>query len=257
MKHRNLFLIYGLIIIVALAFMSPSRPHAAEEAAAPAADPAAPEGTILGPDQAPVAVTVIPRFDVKDLYGRVIAGADLQDWVVLYCFGNEDTAGEGINWLKQLSLKNFDAKGILYVIVADTSKYHKALFPMVKKQAKGEYEKKLQEFTRELEENGYKYDFKLEDRYVMTLDTSAAVFKLFGIGGQRAIPHVFIVDGNGQVRGHFTQYTDAAPELLKQVLAERDAHKQAAAYQLTMKTRKRQMWKRYALFGAIGWLVFK
>ena len=198
----------------------------------------------------------VPRYDIKDLYGRVIAGRDLEGWIVLYCFGNENTADEGIQWLKQLTLKHFNAEGILYVIVADTSKYHKALFPMVKKQAKSAYESSLANFKKELDEREYKYDFALEDRYIMTLDTGAAVFHLFQIK-DRAIPHVIIMDADHKVRGHYTHYTDTAADLLGQVLAEREAKKKAAEYPLTMKTRKRQMWKRYALLGAVAWLVLR
>ena len=128
-----------------------------QEPAAPQAEPA---GEILGPGQAPVTITQIPRFDVKDLFGRIIFGDDLEGWVILYCFGNEDTAEQGVGWLKKLTLSNFDAEGILYVIIADASRYHKALFPIVKKQAKGAYDEYLQDFRKQLEEKGYAYEFK-------------------------------------------------------------------------------------------------
>jgi len=214
------------------------------------------QGELLGPGQAPVTITDVPRFDIKDLYGRVIAGKDLEGWIVLYCFGNEDTAEQGISWIKKLTLPHFNAEGILYVIVADTSKYHKALFPMVKKQAKGAYEENLADYTKELAEKGYEYNFKLEDRYIMTLDTGAAVFDLFQIE-DRKIPHVFIMDGSHTVRGHFTEYNEDAAKLLSDVIAERAAQKLADEYQLTMNVRKRQMWKRYALIGGVAWLLIK
>lgn len=249
------------LFVALLVFACTAAPAAAQPAEQPAVQsaPAAaaqPAEQTLGPGQAPVSITAIPRFDIKDLYGRIVSAQDLDGWIVLYCFGNEDTAELGISWLKKLTLDHFNAQGILYVIVADTSKYHKALFPMVKKKAKSAYEENLANYTKELEEKGYNYDFKLEDRYVMTLDTAAKVFDLFRIK-DRGIPHIFMLDGAHTVRGHFTEYNQDAAKLLGDIIAERDAKKLAEQYQLSMQVRKRQMWKRYAIIGGAAWLLLK
>ncbi|MFA6449585.1 MAG: hypothetical protein WCX65_08960 [bacterium] len=214
----------------------------------------APQAAAVAPAQpAPVEIPKIaPPFDFKDIYGRVIKAEDLKNWVVVYGFGNEHNADTGIEWIKNLTLAHPNVKGVLYVIVADASKYDKLMYPLVKRVVKQEYKKKLVDIRNEFKEKGLPVDFVLEDRYMMTLDLKADIFNLFGISDSRDIVHFFIVDGNRNVRAHFTEYNQAASDLFGQVIAERDAKQ---AYQMKTHKRKKNMFRRYALAGAAVWLV--
>ncbi len=214
---------------------------AAEEAA-----PAAAESTSQAGPQADIPA-VVPDFDFKDVYGRVVKAEDLKNWIVVYGFGNEKNAETAIGWLEELTFSNPNAEGILYVSVADASKYQKIMYPFVKKVAKEEYKKKIGSIKRKFVERGIECKFVPEDRYMLTLDTKADIFELFGIDGHKNVPHIFIVDGNRNVLAHFTEYTEAVPAALSKALAARET-----AANLVMKThaRKKNVFKRWGLIGA-------
>ena len=199
-------------------------------------------------------VDSVPRFDVKDVYGRIINAKDLEGWIILYGFGNEDTAETAIQWLKKITFQNFQAKGVIYILIADTSKYHKILAPVVKKQLKGEYEKQLDIFRKELSERNITYDFNLEDRCIIVMDSKAELFKLFNIDDHKDVPHLFVVDGDNNIRGYANEYSDSIVDLFNEVVSDRDDKEK---YSLTMHQKKRQMWKRYALGGLLIWLLVK
>ena len=194
----------------------------------------------------------VPDFDFKDVYGRIVKAQDLKDWIVVYGFGNEDNADVAIGWLKNITFANPNATGVLYVSVADASKYDKIMYPFVKKVVKQEYKKKITQIRNEFTERGIPCNFVLEDRYMITIDTKANIFKLFGIGDLRKQPHLFIVDGARNVRGHFTEYSDAVPALFAKVIAERDVKKN---FIMTTHAKKKNSLRRYALGAAAVWLI--
>jgi len=233
----------AVLFLLSFSNLSFSQEEQAPQQAAPAQ--AAPAAPLEIPK-------VAPPFDFKDIFGRVIKSEDLKGWIVVYGFGNEDNADTGVEWIKKLSLAFPNTKGVLYVIVADASKYNKIMYPLVKRVVKQQYRNKMIAMKKEFSEKGMPVDFVLEDRYMMTLDMKADVFKLFGIGDDRKIVHFFFVDGNRNVRAHFTEYTDAAQNLFGQILAARDSKQ---AYQIKTHKRKKNMITRYALAGAAVWLI--
>jgi hypothetical protein len=218
------------------------------------AAPAAPTQTTPAATQAPAPEIpkTVPPFDFKDIYGRVVKSEDLKGWIVVYGFGNEKNADTGVEWVRNLTLEYPNVKGVLYVLVADASKYDKFMYPLVKRIVKQEYKKKLVEIKNKFNEKGLPVDFVLEDRYMMTLDIKADIFKLFGVGDSRDVIHFFIVDGDRNVRGHFTEYSDTAVKLFGQVIADREAKQ---AYQIKTHKRKKNMVTRYAIAGAAVWLI--
>lgn len=220
-------------------------------------------GAALAQQAAPEAATatytvmpVVPRFDIKDIYGRVIKGDDLKGWIIVYGFGNENNADQAVEWLSTLSKQNIHAKGILYVLFGDVSKFHRVLQPTVRKELKKNYEAQMDKFYKELAADNITIDYKLEERYIVVADTSAAYFDLFGIGNDREIPHMFIADGTNKIRYHFTTYSDAAAQALSDIIAEQENNLPAKT-EVKMTVRKRQMWKRYALIGVLGWVLIR
>lgn len=209
------------------------------------------------PETATASYTIlptVPRFDIKDIFGRIVKGQDLDGWIIIYGFGNEDNADQAVEWLRVLSKQHIHDKGILFILIGDVSKYHRVLQPTVRKELKKQYNENMGKMYKELSDEGVTIDYKLEDRCLMVADTSAAFFDLFGIGGARDIPHLFIVDGSHKVRYHFSSYSDNVSGALSGLVAENNSKQQ---YQLKMGTRKRQMWKRYAAIGLLGWFLLK
>ncbi|HOX28840.1 MAG TPA: hypothetical protein PLQ76_06780 [bacterium] len=176
---------------------------------------------------------VIPRFDVKDIYGRIFPADTLAGWIVVYGFGNDKNADEAIEWLKKITFTYPDSKGVLYVIVADSSKFPRIMYPFVKKVVKEEYEKQLAALQKKFTDMGINVNYPLDSRYIMVIDSKAELFDVFGIKGDRDKPHAFILDGNHRVRGHFTSYSDELPATLAAVMADRDKEQQ-----FSLKTRK-------------------
>jgi len=191
------------------------------------------------------------RFDIKDVFNRLIPGDELEGWIVVYGFGNEHNAEEVVGWLKEVSRLYPEEKGMIYICIADTSKYHKVLAPMVKKTLKKEYDKELERLNNWYSENGIEPGFKIEDRYIMVNDSGAGYFHAFGIGDQRDIPHVFIMDGDHRLRGYFKGEPEKMKELMGTLLTERRTNEFAKIH---MKQRKKKMWKRYAVIGGLVWL---
>jgi hypothetical protein len=194
--------------------------------------------------------TKVPWFDVKDISGRIVQGDQLKGWIVVYAFGNEDNAETGVDWLKQVAKTNPTADGVLFVIIADASKYPKVMGPFVKKVMKKEYRKEMDRIKAYLDEKNIHPPFNLEDRYLMVADTSGAYFNLFGIGGQKNIPHIFFVDGEHNIRAHFTAGSDEMVGTLSTLIADRESQKQ---FGLNIKKKKKNVFKRYAVIGALVW----
>ena len=100
-----------------------------------------------------------------------------------------------------------------------------------------------------------KFTYKLEDRYILVIDTKAEIFDLFGISGERDKPHAIIVDGSHRVLAHFTDNTPELQDALAKAINERDAQKKFAA--VKMAQRKKKMWTRYALIGGLVYIIAK
>lgn len=250
---KNLFKQFGHTTIALLVMLCACAPLMAQEDATPEAVPDKKTGQPVAAT-ATVEVTEVRRFNIKDVYGNIVNGTDLEGWVMVYAFANEDTADFAVEMLNALSRKNLKAEGILYVLVGDGSKYHKLLAPFVRKELKKAYEQEMRDLYKKMDEEGIILDYRLEDRYLMVADMKAMIFKLFKINDRKDVAHLFILDGSHKVRGHYTEYSDAMSETLSAALAERDAKKE---YELTTHRRSRQMWKRYALGGLLVWLAIK
>jgi len=194
-----------------------------------------------------------PRFDIKDIHSRIIPSQQLEGWIIIYGFGNEDTANTALGYLKKATEAEPAAEGLIYVCVADTTSHNtKVLQPFVRTLLRNEYKNQINEVRSILKDKGAEYDFKLENRYILIADMQADIFKLFGIYDQRNLPHVFIVDGDHRVRGHYTEYSDDLEETLRYVLAERAGEDR---YALDVKKRKRGIWKRYAVGALAAWFI--
>jgi len=196
-----------------------------------------------------------PRFDIVDIMGRIIRSDDLKDWIVVYGFGDEDSAEHALAMLKDLTRAEPDPKGVLFVCVADTSKHNtKILRPFVKKLLKKEYAKEVRNVEAILKEKGVVTTTKLENRYILVADMGADIFELFGISDSKNIGQGFIVDSTGVIRGHYTQYSDQMAETLRTAMASREADKMFA---LKTNKKKKSTWKYYAAAGVVLWLALK
>ncbi len=200
--------------------------------------------------------TRIERFTIKDINNRLINAEQLKDWIIVYGFGNEKTADEAIDWLERITLEEQPGEGILFVCVADTSKHNsKILRPVVKKILKKEYRKNINKLKAALKEKNIELGYKLENRFMLVADMHADIYKLFGLNNQREKAHIVIVDGNHRVVGHFTEYSQMVPETLRLAVTQRETEKQLR--RLAFKKRKKNMLVRYAVGGALGYLVYK
>lgn len=206
---------------------------------------------------APITVAVAPDLYIKDVFGRIITAADLNGWIVLYGFGNEDNADKAVGWIRELSLAYPNVEGVLYVLVADASGYTKVLQPFVRKVLKREYKKNMQDIKARLTEKGIKLNYALEDRCVLIADSKADFFNAFGIGDQRNLPHMIFVDANRKVRAHFTEYSDEVPKTLGKLLEERKSKQSPIMTALKMSHKKKSMVARYAILGGLLWLLLK
>jgi len=221
-------------------------------AAAFAADNAQP----AAPAQAAITVEKPQRFDIKDIFGRIIKADDLKGWIIIYGFGNEDNAEQAVEWLKQLTVSFPDTQGIMYVLVADASRYNKVFQPIVKKILKKEYSKNIEDLKARFVAKNIPITYSLEDRYILVIDTKGELLDLFGIApDDRKTPHAIIVDGDHRVRAHFTQNTPELTAALGKVIEERKAQQAYAA--VKMAHRKKKMWTRYALLGGLLYFVLK
>lgn len=196
----------------------------------------------------------VPRFDIKDVNGRLIYGEQLKGWIVVYAFGNEDNAETGVGWLKEVAKTNPTEDGVLFVIIADASRYPNVMGPFVKKVMKKEYRKEIDRLEQELDERNIHPPFKMENRYLMVANMSGAYFRLFGIGDQKNVPHIFFVDGGHGVRAHYTSRTDEMVGTLGTLISERKSQNR---FTLDIKKKKKNKFKRYAVIGALVWLGFE
>lgn len=219
------------------------------EAVAGRADPGSPDWRL------PVG-SEIERFTIKDINNRLIPAGQLKDWIIVYGFGNENTAEESIGWLKELTLEEKPGDGVLFVCVADTTKHNnKLLRPVVKKILKKEYRRNISSLQEKLDENNIDLGYPLENRFMLVADMQADVYELFGIHNQREKPHIVIVDGRHRVMGHFNEYSEKVPETFRLAVTQRETEKQLD--KLTIKKRKKNMLVRYAIGGALGYLIYK
>ncbi len=190
----------------------------------------------------------ISRFNIKDIYGRIIPAEQLEDWIIVYGFGNEKNAMTMVGWLKEITLAYPDTKGVMFVCIAETSKYPKVMGPMVRRVLKKEYEQELETLGKKLEEKGFKQEKPLDEKYIMIADTSGAYYDHFGIGDGKDDAHVFIFDGNHAPRAYFSEYSEEMKTTLAGLLAEREEKQKFAAIQMSAK--KKNIFKKYALIGA-------
>ncbi|MFC1474933.1 hypothetical protein ACFLQK_02700 [bacterium] len=196
-----------------------------------------------------------PEFDIKDIMGRIIRADDLEDWIIVYGFGDEGSAEHALGMLKDLTRAEPDPKGVLFVCVADTSKHNsKILRPFVKKLLKKEYKKEIKNVEAILQEKGVETSTRLENRYILVADMKADIFQLFGISDTKNIAQGFLVDGNGIIRGHYMEYSDKMAEDLRLAMTTREADRQ---YALKSGRKKKSKWKYYVLGGAVLWLTLK
>ena len=238
-----------LLLTIGIRAAAQEQPSASTQTQPVQSAPAAAPAQAAAGQQIP---SVIPPFDFKDLFGRVVKADDLKSWIVVYVFGNEDNADTGVEWIKSISRLSPNEKGILYVIVADASKYNKIMYPLVKRVVKEDYRKNILEIKKEFSEKNIPIEFVVEDRYMMTLDLKGDIFKLFGIWDARKINHVFIVDGFRGVSAHFTEYSDAVPAAFGQALKDREAK---SNYQIVTHKKKKSMMKRAVYAGALAGLL--
>jgi hypothetical protein len=190
----------------------------------------------------------ISRFNIKDIYGRIIPAEQLKDWIVVYGFGNEKNAMTMVGWLKEITLAYPDTKGIMFICIAETSKYPKVMGPMVRRVLKKEYEQELETLGKKLEEKGFKQEKPLDEKYIMIADTSGAYYNHFGIGDGKDNAHVFIFDGDHTPRAYFSDYSEEMKTTLGTLLAEREEKQKFAAIQMSAK--KKNTFRKYALIGA-------
>ena len=196
----------------------------------------------------------VPRFDIKDINGRFIPADQLKGWIVVYGIGNEDTADKGLEWIRELTRANPDAKGVVYIVIADVhNRDSKILRPLVKKILKKEYRKNINALQKEFDEKGIKLDHPVEDNYFVVADFKSDIMKLFGVADMMQKPHGFLMDGTHTVRGYFTSYSDEIPKTFTALLAERDAQKQYAMKSQEIKGDTKIA--KYLLIGALGWLA--
>lgn len=200
------------------------------------------------------AVSQPERFDIKDVFGKVIPGKDLDGWIIGYAFGNEKNADTAIGWLKKVGLAHPDADGVIYIIVADASTYSRVLQPVVKKIMKREYKKNMQGIKKEMVEKNIKFKYELEERFILVADTKGEIFERFGIADKKDIPHLIVVDGTHKARADFTEYSDEVPAMIGKLMDERD---QAKKYAYKTSQRKKNMLPRYAALGGLLWLLLK
>ncbi|HOY64843.1 MAG TPA: hypothetical protein PLK80_12045 [bacterium] len=207
--------------------------------------------TALAEQSAPASLALpseISRFNIKDIYGRIIPAEQLKDWIVVYGFGNENNAMTMVGWLKEITLAYPDTKGIMFICIAETSKYPKVMGPMVRRVLKKEYEQELETLGAKLAEKGFKQERPLDEKYIMIADTSGAYYNHFGIGDGKDDAHVFIFDGDHVPRAYFSDYSEEMKTTLASLLAEREEKQRFAAIQMSAK--KKNTFRKYALIGA-------
>jgi hypothetical protein len=211
------------------------------------------ETPLPAPEAAPAQLRIAP-FDIKDINSRIIRADELKGWIVVYAFGNEDNADQGVAWLKEAAKTRITSDGVMFVIIADASRYPKVTAPFIKKVLKKEYRKEMDKLQGEVAEKNIVLPFKLEDRYWMIADFSGAYFAHFGIADQKNIPHIFFVDGDGNMRGHFTERTDEMVATLGALVDERDSKK---LYALQITRKKKNLLRRWGLIGLGAFLIYE
>lgn len=244
---KETFLKIALVFLLSISIRAAAQDASAAEAPAAAAPAAAEQAPALN------IPAVIPPFDFKDIYGRVVKADDLKGWIVVYVFGNDKNADTGVDWIKKITYGHPNVKGVLYVIVADASKFDKIMYPLVKRVVKEEYHKKIIEIKKEFAEKNIPIDYAVEDRYMMTLDIKGDVFKLFGVWDDRKNNQIVIVDGDRNVVAHFSAFSDEVNTAFGKTIDEREAK---SSYKMVTHKRKKNMAKRALYTGAAAGLLY-
>lgn len=180
-----------------------------------------------------------PLFEVKDIFDKTLDLRQMKGWIIFIGFGNVDNYEVSVNWLKELRLAIPDRDNVFFLAVADTRKYR-----LLKMFAKGVitkgYDDEIKEFDSRMKDRNITVKGNIRDNFLLVTDWSGSVFGMYGLSGSADKPHLFIIDGDGVLRGHFTESDsmDSMVALTKQIIKESDEKTVAAAKLKFGKARK-------------------
>ena len=170
-----------------------------------------------------------PTIEIKDIFNKTINLGQLRDWVVVISFGNVDNKDVSIGWLKQIKLAIPERENALFIAVADVRK-----FRLMKLFAKGVikqgYEDEVKSVEKTMKEKNITIKSNVRDILLLTTDWSGSLFDTFGFYDSPDKPHLIIIDGEGIIRGNYTE-ADSPESMItmtQTLFSEMDARKAQA-----------------------------
>jgi hypothetical protein len=153
----------------------------------------------------------IKDFKGIDIRDRGIGTLALRGKIIILGFSNQETSDQLIEWQTLIgyetgiNLGGYDDISILSI--ADVSRFPWIIRPIVRSRVREIYHKANQRLFQRFEANGTEPPPDLGDRLYLLPEWSGEILKEFGIDQEMHQPHLFIVDQQGVVAGHFTKNT--------------------------------------------------
>lgn len=150
-------------------------------------------------------------FKTVDLRKREINTADLRGKILIIGVSTQETSDYMIDWQTEvgyetgITLDGYDEISI--ISVADVSSFSWVMKPFVKKVLNDTNKKANKRLLERFEEHKAEPPSDIGDRIYFIPDWSGDIVKGFGIENQMVKPHMFIIDTNGNIAGHFWENT--------------------------------------------------
>lgn len=150
-------------------------------------------------------------FKTVDLRKREINTADLRGKILIIGVSTQETSDYMIDWQTEvgyetgITLDGYDEISI--ISVADVSSFSWVMKPFVKKVLNDTNKKANKRLLERFGEHKIEPPSDIGDRIYFIPDWSGDIVKGFGIENQMVKPHMFIIDTNGNIAGHFWENT--------------------------------------------------
>lgn len=153
-------------------------------------------------------------FEAEDLQGRIVDSRRLRGKVVLLGLATDETSDEVVDWQVRLGYEAGVVLGggdrVEVVSIADVSEYLWIARPFVRGRLSGIDRQARERLLARFAEEETEPPPDLDDRVHLVPDWSGRIARGLAPESERHLPHMFVLDADGEIRGHFTENSEAA-----------------------------------------------